>query len=63
MADSPFFSEASTVSQRVLFIRQWPCFEKVKKSFNAAELDWVQIAYCLGFQIAKVQLRARHVQK
>jgi hypothetical protein len=35
----------------------------IKMRFNAAELDSLQIASCLGFQAAKVTLHARHIQK
>jgi hypothetical protein len=31
--------------------------------FNGAELDSFQITNCLGFQMAKVTLHARHIQK
>lgn len=35
----------------------------IKARFNAAELISIQNASCLGLQVAKVTLHARHIQK
>jgi hypothetical protein len=37
--------------------------KEVKGQFNAAELGSIQITGCLGLQLAKVTLHARHIQK
>lgn len=37
--------------------------KEVKGRFNAAELGSIQMASCLGLQLAKVTLHARHIQK
>jgi hypothetical protein len=36
---------------------------EIEGHFNGAELDSIQITNCLGFQIAKVTLHTRHIQK
>lgn len=37
--------------------------EAMKGRFNAAELGSLKVTACLGFQMAKVTLHARHIQK
>ena len=37
--------------------------KRVKKKFNAAELESVRVSRYPGFQIAKIKLCARHIQE